>query len=380
MATTTVPPPLTSVNLRHHRSLSEIELRQLPSGLDRLWIGPSFDSSLTTVCSIVESLPPQLSDLDLDMTQLASRGGVVVASDASHPRQQTDDFITKECVSRLFKRIHTLRSLSLRLPQGIGDRGAIALASTLGQAQCLTLLDLRECRIQDPGLVALSKALQSSSIRGLIISWSTVTPMGIGALAAALRNDPPLESLNLSCADGVDDESIRQLVSGLRENSTLLELSLFCCSSIGEASGRLLLQCLQGGGDEGSSHYCNTTLERINLKGTKVPKCYQVQIEYYLQLNRAGRKFVINYSEDRNERKRRPHQRQLALSLWPYILAKHARRRDGTECRSSLFQTSSTTACLDRQTSIASISSSVTGADISYYFLRNKADLVLHGS
>lgn len=365
------------VNLRHYRGLSRDVLWRLPPGVDQLLIGPSFDTtSLESVRSIIRNLPPHLSDLDLDLTQVVTSShndDHIEASTApteSHHEQSEEFLVMKGYLSDLFERVSNLRSLSLRLPRECADCGAIAVAAALNEAKgCnrhpqVELLDLRECPMHDPGIVALSGALKSSSIKGLVVSWSSITSKGVGAMAAALKCNPPLESLVLGCMDGLDDESVQELISSLVQNSTLTDLSLFCCKLIGESSGRRLLRCLTRR---------NTSLERISLKGTKISPSCQNMIEYYLRLNRAGRRYVIGYDDGRD--------RLLDLSLWPYILEKqtlqveHRRRTD--ECHSPAVRASVYQRLKLASATMAS-ESTVSSFDVVYFFLANKAaDLLM---
>jgi len=339
------------VNLRHYKGLGRAELRQLPEDLDQLWIGPSFDTgeSIKTMHSIVDSLPLRLSSLDLDLTQTTATSAGMTAATSPPTAIDLSNFFTKQDVIELLDRMTNLRSLSLRLPPGTGDYGAAVVAGSFSAAaECpsaataaatdaggrsqrnnsLQDLDLRECHLGDAGIVALAEALESSSIKSLILSWSSTTSVGMQALATGLRKNPALERLDLGCVNGVNDESIADLLSSLRHNHNLKEVSFFCCAEVGEATGLRLLECLRGGADgskdggdsidEDKLGY-NTSLQKINLKGTNISPSTQNLIDYYLQLNRAGRK-LLNVGAKFVDKEPAPH---VNLSLWPSLLAKY---------------------------------------------------------
>jgi len=381
-----------------HRSttLSSI-VRNLPRGLLGL------DLDLTTAATAPGEVVAEAS------SEETGEG----ASDATgnSTGSKTDELVVTmtESFMELFRCNDHLRSLSLRcspddgISGSIGDRIAVAVADSLAKVAAAAEeedtpptedhhplhleLDLRECPLHDAGVEALATILvrlKSSPsprcrIRSLLLGPTTaLTPRGVRSLASALRSDRghpvsselELEHLDLSCSMAGtpvdrDDESARDLVSSLRLNSKLSDLSLFGCSSLGEEAGRQLVRCLRGDYDIGQCSNngvfghewgCNTSLERINLRGTQVSPSDRNEIEYYLRLNRAGRRYLNTNAVG-----------QVSLALWPYILAKYANSSNVDQKKMTPVEAAY------RHPKDPTATASDT--DVLYFFLRNKMDL-----
>jgi len=283
---------MSSLNLRHCSHISAQDVACLPSNLDSLWIGPSFASSLS---EIVQKIPENLIRLDLDLTQM----------------QMNEE----DVMGTLFQRLRSLQMLSLRCP---GDAGAIAIAKALPYNVHLTSLDLRSNRISDQGVEAIVAALQSCrpnhSLKELILSWNSITDRGASKVASLLQDkNCPLERLDLSCNDRIYDTGLRTVVEALKCNSCLRELNVFGCDGITTVGASLLLQCLQ-------EH--NMVLQLVRLPSSLLGSPVGEELEYYLALNRAGRRLLRDHS--------------VPVALWSDVMALSTNRTRTSSLSSKL--------------------------------------------
>lgn len=306
-----------SANLRH-LLIGSTTLESLDN-LDALWLGPLFAPTLS-MRTIVENLPPTLTTLDLDLSQFAHPQDHPCSTSSSSANDGTSSSLEAD-LELLMSNI-TVAHLSLRFRDG--DTGVMALAQSLHKHPNLKTLDLRGNRMGDEGAVALAEALEKTvanpELRHVNLAWNMIGSRGAIALAKSLPSTQ-LELLDLSCNDSVDDDAVHHLCQSLKHNVFLKVLNLFCCSNITEDGAFMLLTCLQ--------HH-NYTLERINLRprdttsySSHSAKTVNVlaKIEYWLALNRAGRRLLRGVHPAGNsccDNMDRP----VPTGLWPYILAR----------------------------------------------------------
>jgi Ran GTPase-activating protein (RanGAP) involved in mRNA processing and transport len=228
----------------------------------------------------------------------------------------------------LLQRLSKLQSLSLRLSPSEEESSLVQWAPALQFTQ-LQVLDLRDNRIGDAGAQALARALPESNIQELVLSWNHFGQKGMEALTRALEKTS-LKRLVVGCNENLDDQSLKMLMDQLEQghHGSLRTLDLFG-TQITESTGSRFLQCLE---------QRQTSLERLILDGTSVSMQIKNQVDYYLGLNRAGRRCLAGQNE-------------LSLSAWPYLLAKSS---GDSRCK--------------RRSSSKSL-------EAIYFFLQNKAEL-----
>lgn len=251
-----------SINLRHHLVCNEtvrwISTRR--QRLEKLHIGPLFESA-HDVFAMIDTLPGSVTQLDLDLRNVLH--------------------ILPEVFSRLFqpKKRH-LTSLSIRL---FGDSGAIELSKWLHNNPNLRRLDLRGNRIGNVGLEALVKSLSQCDHRLEVLDLGCNCILDVKPLSELLQRNTHLTKLDLNY-NWIGDEDIGMLCIGLRENKCLQMLSINGCQRVTNRGISLLVECLK-------DH--NTTLQHVHVRtGNGTSEGLQTQLQQWLVLNRAGRRFI----------------------------------------------------------------------------------------
>ena len=308
----------TSLNLKHYGAVTARDLENLPRSLKKLWIGPYFATNLSPR-SIIEKLPvSHLTHLDIDLSKL-----------------QTSDEQQDELVVAVMHRATKLVQFGLRMHPHEGTGGdslAASIARALHRAPAnMRSLDLQKNRIGDSGLQNLVSALSNNdcAITHLNLGYNHLTSVGCKALAELLvSKNCRLETVDLSCNSGIDQDGFLYLVEAFKSNTTLRQISLALCPQLrrqlsSPVTGNTrcvhqhLLQCLE---------VYNSTLEYICLPQTQLLECSrdcgnaQTMIGYYLALNRVGRRFLVRNEEEAD----------VSASLWPGIMARAA-RHDATQ-------------------------------------------------
>ncbi|KAL3909476.1 MAG: hypothetical protein SGILL_008072 [Bacillariaceae sp.] len=290
----------TTVNLRHRLVCGEMvewlatqaSSSQTTSPVEKLWLGPVFDSP-ETVLNAISTLPPTVTHLDLDLRN------------ALH--------LVPRAMPLLFGKRH-IKTLSVRV---FGDAGAMDLARWLHCNPSLQSLDLRGNRIGSLGartivdaLIAACSGDSSNSndhhaLTQLNLSCNCILHGDlIGQLLAFSTTQ--LQSLDLGY-NWLGDEEVEDICQGLRKNTSLRELNLFGCQRISHEGFRTLLDCIK-------NH--NTSLHKVQLQAFDEEGRQLVrEINYWLNLNKAGRylmKSTVPVSE----------------GLWPLVLSKSSKDAD----------------------------------------------------
>jgi hypothetical protein len=284
---TSLPPPAShnnTINLRHRLVCNEMvdwlqSQRTARQPIEKLWLGPVFDSP-ETVLNAISTLPPTVKHFDLDLRN------------ALH--------LVPRAMPLLFAKRH-LKSLSVRF---FGDAGAMDLARWLHRHPTLEHLDLRGNRIGSMGARTIVDALiacNTHHLANLNLSCNCILHGDlIGQLLAFTTR---LHSLDLGY-NWLGDEEVKDICQGLRKNTSLRELNLFGCQRISHNGFRMLLNCIK-------NH--NTSLHKVHLQpfddeGRRLIK----EINYWLSLNKAGRYLIKS-------------QTPLPEGLWPKVLSKSSK-------------------------------------------------------
>jgi hypothetical protein len=232
---------------------------------------------------------------------------------------------------------------------------SVELQSNQCRAICESLQDnssLRELNLSRNGIcldtdcaTALNDLLGSTTLRVLNFSFNRVTNEGIELLALGLQGNSRLRELDLQNC-GIGDVGLLKLGEALVENSTLEILRL---GDDGEDYGQnglsqffqLLPQmegltelCLDHCGVMVNEEFCvtvvdglknNTGLQRLTCEAGDLtwyehaPPHVKPLIDFYLQLNRNGRKWL-----------EAPLTSRVPAGLWPRILAKMSSTKDAS--------------------------------------------------
>jgi Ran GTPase-activating protein (RanGAP) involved in mRNA processing and transport len=178
-------------------------------------------------------------------------------------------------MSPLLKRCPGQKSMS-QYGSGIGDSGAVALASSLEGNMTLKVLDLRGNSIGDEGVVALARSLKKkSALTELHLNENDISSTGAASLASVFKHGSPLKELHLSFND-IDDGGASALSDALRENTSLRVLKLNG-NKIGYRGASAMSRLLQG----------VTGLTELDLNGNTVGDTGCVEVAKALKANMA---------------------------------------------------------------------------------------------
>ena len=122
--------------------------------------------------------------------------------------------------------------------------GGAALAELLAASQALQGLNLAGCGISRAGTVAVAEALGAAPetpLRHLDLRENFVGREGVEGLAAMLRRNSSLQSLELGGNGPLEREAVEALAGAIEANSTLLSLGLQN-NGLDEASKAVLLR------------------------------------------------------------------------------------------------------------------------------------------
>jgi Ran GTPase-activating protein (RanGAP) involved in mRNA processing and transport len=150
-----------------------------------------------------------LQKLDLSHNRVGDEGAAALAGALSHNGTLTE----------------------LRLASNlVTDEGCTALAQSLAKptrelAHGLRVLDLSDCKILNPGALALAAALRSnSSLEVLGLRSNQISSMGCEAFADVLRQNATLVELDLDLNQITTAEALRDFVPVLTEANTTLRV------------------------------------------------------------------------------------------------------------------------------------------------------------
>lgn len=117
----------------------------------------------------------------------------------------------------------SLTFVGFRECRGVGDAGAVAIASALNKNRTLKKLNLESTKVGDRGVSAMARALAESTTTCLLrldLAYCAVGNEGAIALATGLVEPScPLEVLHLDYCPGIGDEGARALLASLEEAS-----------------------------------------------------------------------------------------------------------------------------------------------------------------
>ena len=251
-----------SINLRHHLVCNETVrwISTKRQRLEALHIGPLFESARAAF-AMIDTLPGSVSHLELDLRNVLH--------------------ILPEVFSRLFQpQKRHLTSLSIRL---FGDSGAVELSKWLHKNPNLRRLDLRDNRMGNVGLEALMQSLRKCDHKLEVLDLGCNCILDAEPLSEFLLRNNHLIKLDLSY-NWIGNEELNKLCKGLRGNSCLHKLSLTGCQRVTDRGVSLLVECLK-------DH--NTSLQHVDVRnGNESNKELQTQLQHWLVLNRAGRRFI----------------------------------------------------------------------------------------
>jgi hypothetical protein len=235
-----------------------------------LRIGPT---NLTK--DMIQTLPETLEHLDWDMGNGTN--------------------VNEEDLLELFQR-PKLTHLALRFR----DRRVISvLKQALPAAKYLKGLDLRSNLIKDEGVADLVDSLMQIRLTFLNLAFNYLSDEGARNLAKLIsRPDSSLEHLDLNC-NLLGSSGGRVLAESLRGNNVLKSLVLYGNTNV--LCGNELLTSLQ---------FYNDSLTECNLQRTQVSKTQLDLVNYWLTINKCGRKILRSHPS-------------LHAGVWPAFFEKH---------------------------------------------------------
>lgn len=253
-----------------HQSLGEHDLQSAPS-IRRLRIGPS---NLTV--TEVDKLPRSLEYLDWDM-------GISVPEDSA--------------LIQLFQRLPCLKRISLRFR----NREVLeVLKRNLPLAIHLRELDLRSNWIGDEGVLQLLEPLLQTKLTSLNLGFNLITDAGAASLAKLVSDEAcNLTHLDLNC-NLIGNDGGLALAKALKNNTTLKTLVLYGNAQV--SCGRDFVDALR----------VNSSLSDCNLQRTQVYDQAMTLINYWLMLNKSGRR-ILKHDK-------------LPSSVWPGFLEKRCQK------------------------------------------------------
>jgi hypothetical protein len=215
-----------------------------------------------------------------------------------------------------------------------------AICESLRGSSCLRELNLsaNDIVFDDHGAQALNDLLENTPLRMMNVGENQITTQGIAVLADGLRGNSFLRELCLKDCE-ITDEGLIQLGEALVENSTLEIIRLEDNTFGDDAVSRFfqLLPQMDGLKELGLTELDvdseelysavvdglqeNTSLQWITWCGEiwheEAPSDIKALIDFYLSLNRNGRKFLEP-----------PLTSHVTASLWPSVLAKMSSPQD----------------------------------------------------
>jgi hypothetical protein len=243
------------------------------SHFTRLRLGPV---SITT--ELVQNLPLQIETLEWDL--------------GNEPIPNDDALIL------LFGRSSILQlSLTFRHSSVIQS-----LKRTLQYSKHLKILDMTGNFIGDEGVSQIVESVLQSNLESLKLGLNCITNVGAHHLAKMI-SDPScgLLHLDLNC-NFIGNNGGQALATALTKNTHLKGLVLF---------GNAQLSC----GDEFvACLHVNSSLYDWNLERTHMTVRELSLINYWLMLNKSGRRILTND--------------QLPCSIWPHFLERHDTKQD----------------------------------------------------
>jgi hypothetical protein len=233
--------------------------------IQKLRIGPT---SLSV--ELIQKLPRCLEYLEWDLDH------EVIAND--------------DVLRTLFTTLPSLTHLSLRFR----NRAAVlqSLKRCLKYAKNLEVLDLRGNNVGDDGIADLVDSFLQTNLKSLNLGYNLITDVGAESLAR-LISDPAcqLTNLDLNC-NLIGNSGGLSLAKALKDNSTLKTFVLYGNAQL--SCGSDFVECLQ---------FNNSSLSKCNLQRTQMECCQVSRINYWLMLNKCGRKIL--------------KQENLPSALWP---------------------------------------------------------------
>jgi Ran GTPase-activating protein (RanGAP) involved in mRNA processing and transport len=219
-----------------------------------------------------------------------------------------------------------------------------AICESLRGSSCLREVNLssNSITLDDDGAQVLNDLLENTPLRMLDFGHNIMTTQGMAVLANGLRDNSFLRELRLEMCE-ISDEGLIQLGEALVDNSTLEIIRLdgndydqdgvcqfFQLFSQMEGLKELSLDVFD---DMANKELCsavvdglrkNTSLQRLSscvsgdgMWHEEAPSDIKALIEFYLNLNRNGRKFLEP-----------PLTSRVPASLWPSVLAKMSSPQD----------------------------------------------------
>ena len=165
-------------------------------------------------------------------------------------------------------------------------------------AEHLQELDLRGNLIGDEGIADIAKEILRSNLKSLNLGLNRITDLGATHIANLISN-PSCQLIRLDLNSNlIGNAGGYKLALALKYNTNLKSFVLYGNSKI--SCGCVFVDCLQ----------VNSSLLDWNLQQTHLQCCEVTAINYWLMLNRCGRKILKNDL--------------LPCGLWPRFLEKHA--------------------------------------------------------
>jgi Leucine Rich repeat len=219
----------------------------------RMRIGPT---NLTV--EQIQTLPANLEYLDWDL------GDVLVPNDNTF---------------RALFHLPSLEHLSLRFqnPDVIQS-----LKKNIPYAKHLKVMDLRDNLIGDEGVAELVQGISRTNIKSLKLGLNHITDVGAKHLAWLVSQPTcQLTHLDLNC-NLIGNNGGRALATALKDNTSLKTFVLYGNAQL--SCGRDFVDCLQ----------YNNSLSDWNLQQTHLECCEVSLINYWLMLNKCGRRILQN--------------------------------------------------------------------------------------
>jgi Ran GTPase-activating protein (RanGAP) involved in mRNA processing and transport len=216
-----------------------------------------------------------------------------------------------------------------------------AICESLRRSSCLRELNLsgNDIVLDDHGAQALNDLLENTPLRMMDVSQNQITTQGIAVLAHGLRGNSFLRELRLEFC-GIRNDGLIQLGEALVENSTLeivrLEGNVFDQDVVSRFFQLLpqmdglkelyLSPVFDMDSEELQSAVVdslreNTSLQRLtgwrDIWHQRMPSDIKALIDFYLNLNRNGRKFLEP-----------PLTSRVPAGLWPSVLTKMSSPQD----------------------------------------------------
>lgn len=222
----------------------------------------------------IQNLPEALEYLEWDM------GNATVPDDAT--------------LRALFRR-SSITNLRLRFR----NRCVIqSLKRCLPYIEHLQGLDLRGNLIGDEGIADLVDAISLSNIKSLKLGLNCITDLGATHLARLVAQPScQLTHMDLN-SNLIGNTGGYELAIALKDNITLK--SFLLCGNSQVSCGGVFVECLEA----------NSSLIDCNLQQTHVECCEVNLIDYWLMLNKSGRRILKGDS--------------LPCGVWPEFLVKYA--------------------------------------------------------